>query len=94
PAAPPPIPPWPGVFTREAHRMIGEELKREKLVDRRRMKRFRPDQYRMDATLNKGPNTLLVKVTQSRLHWRFAVRITDGDGQTIPDLIFRAHSEY
>ncbi|MCZ6691983.1 MAG: hypothetical protein O7H41_20540 [Planctomycetota bacterium] len=72
----------------------GEELKREELIDRGRMKRFRPDQYRMKATLNKGPNTLLVKAAQSRRHWRFAVRITDGDGQAIPGLIFRAHSEY
>ncbi|MDD5439815.1 MAG: ATP-binding protein [Candidatus Omnitrophica bacterium] len=47
-----------------------------------------PDNDSIKASLNKGWNTVLVKITQGWGGWGFYFRVTAPDAQVIPDLVF------
>ncbi len=49
-----------------------------------------PGEHKVDATLNKGPNALLLKVTQDSGPWEFCLRICNRDGSRIEGVTAKA----
>ena len=49
-----------------------------------------PGEHKVDATLNKGPNALLLKVTQDSGPWEFCLRICNRDGSRLDGVTAQA----
>ena len=62
-------------------------LNGEILIQRHHPRAFRLDQETVTTALQEGENTILVKICQSTLDWRFAAGITDSEGRAIPGLV-------
>jgi len=51
------------------------------------------DHYKVEVTLKQGINNILVKVGNGFGDWGYFFRITDSEGNGIPDLHFVSHAE-